>query len=49
VAEIEDAPAVEPTTTAGVDVGLKSLITTSAGESIYFLMVSAVTVPAVPT
>ncbi|WP_334102043.1 RNA-guided endonuclease InsQ/TnpB family protein [Methanothrix soehngenii] len=36
VAEIEDAPAVEPTTTAGVDVGLKSLITTSAGESIQY-------------
>jgi len=36
VAEIEDAPAVEPTTTAGVDVGLKSLITTSAGKSIQY-------------
>jgi putative transposase len=36
VAEIEDAPAVEPTTTIGVDVGLKSLITTSAGESIQY-------------
>ena len=36
VAEIEDAPAVEPTTTIGVDVGLKSLITTSAGKSIQY-------------
>ena len=36
MAEIEDAPAVEPTTTIGVDVGLKSLITTSAGESIQY-------------
>jgi putative transposase len=36
VAEIEDAPAVEPTTTIGVDVGLKSLITTSTGESIQY-------------
>lgn len=36
MAEIEDAPAVEPTTTIGVDVGLKSLITTSAGKSIQY-------------
>ena len=36
VAEIEDVSAVEPTTTIGVDVGLKSLITTSAGESIQY-------------
>jgi putative transposase len=36
VAEIEDAPAVEPTTTIGVDVGLKSLITTSAGKPIQY-------------
>ena len=36
VAEIEDVPAVDPTTAIGVDVGLKSLITTSAGESIQY-------------
>jgi len=36
VAEIEDVPAVEPTTAIGVDVGLKSLITTSTGESIQY-------------
>ena len=36
VAEIEDVPAIEPTTTIGVDVGLKSLITTSTGESIQY-------------
>ena len=36
VAEIEEAHIVEPTTIIGVDVGLKSLITTSAGESIQY-------------
>ena len=36
VAEIEDVPAIEPKTAVGVDVGLKSLITTSTGESIQY-------------
>jgi len=36
VTEIEDVPATEPKTAIGVDVGLKSLITTSTGESIQY-------------
>ena len=36
VSEIEDIPTIEPTTAIGVDVGLKSLITTSASESIQY-------------
>ena len=36
VAEIEDMPAIEPQIAVGVDVGLKSLITTSTGESIQY-------------
>jgi len=36
VAEIEDIPLVEPEVAIGVDVGLKSLITTSTGESIQY-------------
>ena len=36
VAEIEDMPAIEPQIAVGVDVGLKSLITTSTGESVQY-------------
>jgi len=36
VTEIEDVPAIEAKTAIGVDVGLKSLITTSTGEAIEY-------------
>jgi len=36
VTEIEDVPAIEAKTAIGVDVGLKSLITTSTGETIEY-------------
>ena len=36
VAEIEDVHVIEPEVAVGVDVGLKSLITTSTGESIQY-------------
>jgi len=36
VAEVEDAPAIEPKVAVGVDVGLKSLVTLSTGEQIQY-------------
>jgi len=36
VTEIEDMPVIKPKTSIGVDVGLKSLITTSTGEAIEY-------------